>query len=251
MCVCPSVCLCVCFIEPKWPGQRRPQPSREAACGPGAVRGAAPGRGSTSEACISALSIIPWIQGPGSLLPPRPDGRETAAESVLEIREVSAGLAAPGAAISCWTGLGKGRREKGSTWRKRALLSRATQGPVPLVVFFWGGVQIYFLKFILYCYFPSTLFLFSLCSMGTQLHIHAHIILSPIVVLRCEYPDIALSAPQQELTANPVQRQSLAPAPSSPSSPSLPLPPDPLWFMHSSRTVWFRDPGSLGTRDLL
>ena len=62
--------------------------------------------------------------------------------------------------------------------------------------------------YFFYCYF--TQFLFPLYSMGTQLHIHVHILFSPTVMLHCEYLDIVLSATQQDLIVNPFQKQQFA-----------------------------------------
>ena len=50
-------------------------------------------------------------------------------------------------------------------------------------------------------------FFFPLYSMGTQLHIHVYIMFSPIVVLHCKYLDIVISATQQDLIVNPLQKQ--------------------------------------------
>ena len=54
---------------------------------------------------------------------------------------------------------------------------------------------------------PNTLFFSPLYSMGTQSRIHVYIIFSPIVMLRCKYLDIVLSATQQDLIVNPFQEQ--------------------------------------------
>ena len=51
------------------------------------------------------------------------------------------------------------------------------------------------------------LFIFPLYSLGTKVHTHVDILFPPIVVLRCEYPDIVLNATQQDLIVNPFQEQ--------------------------------------------
>ena len=70
--------------------------------------------------------------------------------------------------------------------------------------------KIYFVWYE-YCYscfyFFLSLFIFPLYSMGTKLHIHGYIIFPPIVLLPCNYLDIVLSATQQDLMANPFQKQ--------------------------------------------
>ena len=43
--------------------------------------------------------------------------------------------------------------------------------------------------------------------MGNKLHIQIYILFPPIVVLRCMYLDIVLSATQQDLIVNPFQEQ--------------------------------------------
>ena len=59
--------------------------------------------------------------------------------------------------------------------------------------------------------------------MVTQLHIHVYIIFSPIVVLRCKYLDIDLSATQQDLMLIHFKGNSLyLLTPSSPTTPLLP-----------------------------
>ena len=66
------------------------------------------------------------------------------------------------------------------------------------------------LLFLIYFFIvisPNTLFSLPLYSIGIQLHIHVYIIFSPIVVLRCQYLDIVLSATQQDLIVNPFQKQ--------------------------------------------
>ena len=55
-------------------------------------------------------------------------------------------------------------------------------------------------------YFPNTIF-FPLYSMGTQLHMHVYILFSPIIMLRCKYLDIFLTATQQDPIVNPFPKQ--------------------------------------------
>ena len=57
------------------------------------------------------------------------------------------------------------------------------------------------------CYFPQHTFFSPLYNMGTQLQKHVYIIFSPIVVLHFKYLDIVLSATQQDLIVNPLQKQ--------------------------------------------
>ena len=66
------------------------------------------------------------------------------------------------------------------------------------------GFLAFFLMFLFYFYF------FPLYSMGTKLHIHMYIFFPPIVVLRCTYLDIVLSATEQDLIVNPFQKQQFA-----------------------------------------
>ena len=61
------------------------------------------------------------------------------------------------------------------------------------IVFIIAGLQC-FVNFLLY-------------SMVTQLHIHVHILFSHIIMLHHKWPDIVPSATQQDLIANPFQRQ--------------------------------------------
>ena len=68
--------------------------------------------------------------------------------------------------------------------------------------FFWLCVVFIYLFF----YFPNTLFFFLLYSMVTQLHIHACILFSHIIILHHEWLDIVPIA-WQDLIANPFQRQ--------------------------------------------
>ena len=82
-----------------------------------------------------------------------------------------------------------------------------------------------FFKKHFYCYFPNTIF-FLLYSMVTQLHIHVFIIFSPIIMFHCKWLNIVLSATQQDLIANPFQKQWFALL--TPNSQSIPLPPLPL-----------------------
>ena len=73
---------------------------------------------------------------------------------------------------------------------------------LPLILFLKKFIYLFFFIVI----FP-TQFFFPLYSMGTQLHIHVSIYFSPIVLLRCKYLDIVLSATQQDLTVNLFQKQ--------------------------------------------
>ena len=57
-----------------------------------------------------------------------------------------------------------------------------------------------------YCYFLNTFF-FLLYTIGTQLHIEVYILFSPIIMLHHKWIDIVLSAKQQDLIANPFQKQ--------------------------------------------
>ena len=81
-------------------------------------------------------------------------------------------------------------------------------------------------------------FFFLLYSMVTQLHIHAHILFSPIIMLHHKWLDIVPSATQQELIAHPFQRQQ-----SSSINPKLPVPstpsPSPWQPQVYSPSPWF------------
>ena len=61
-------------------------------------------------------------------------------------------------------------------------------------------ILFYFIFKILFIYFP-------LYSMETKLNIHVYIIFLPIVMLRCKYLDIVLSATPQDFIVNPFQEQ--------------------------------------------
>ena len=70
---------------------------------------------------------------------------------------------------------------------------------------------LFIFKFIFYfyflnCYFLNTIF-FLLYGMVTQLHIHVHILFLHIIMLHHKWLDIVPSATQQDLIANPFQRQ--------------------------------------------
>ena len=67
-------------------------------------------------------------------------------------------------------------------------------------------------------YFPNTLLFFLLYSTVTQIHIHVYILFSPMTMLHHQRLDIIPSATQQDLIANPFQRQS-----SASMNPKLPL----------------------------
>jgi len=67
------------------------------------------------------------------------------------------------------------------------------------------ALNIIFFFFLLL--FPQHNFFFPLCSMGTQLHIHVYILLSPIIMLHGKKLEVVLSATQQDLIANPFHRQ--------------------------------------------
>ena len=62
-------------------------------------------------------------------------------------------------------------------------------------------------KIVLKYVTSAEIFFFPLYSMEIKLHIHVYIIFPPIVVLRCKYLDIVLSATQQDLIVNPFQEQ--------------------------------------------
>ena len=65
--------------------------------------------------------------------------------------------------------------------------------------------------------------------MVTQLHIHVYILFSPTIMLHHKWLDIALRATQQDLTANPFQKQYFASI--NPKLPIYPIPsPSPLGF---------------------
>ena len=55
--------------------------------------------------------------------------------------------------------------------------------------------------------FPQYNFFFLLYSMVTQLHIHVYILFSHIIMLHHKWLDIVPSATQQDLIANPFQKQ--------------------------------------------
>ena len=57
---------------------------------------------------------------------------------------------------------------------------------------------------------PIQFFFFLLYGMVTQLHMHVYILFSPIITLHHKWLDIVLSATQQDLTANPFQKQQFA-----------------------------------------
>ena len=59
--------------------------------------------------------------------------------------------------------------------------------------------------FFLNCYFPNTFFPY--CTAVTQLHIYVYIIFSHINMPHHKWLDIVPSAAQQDLIANPFQRQ--------------------------------------------
>ena len=66
-----------------------------------------------------------------------------------------------------------------------------------------------FFSFFFFCYSPNAIFCL-LYIMVTQLHIHVHILFSHIIMLHHKWLDIVPRATQQELTANPFQRQQFA-----------------------------------------
>ena len=75
-------------------------------------------------------------------------------------------------------------------------------------------------------YFPNTIF-FLLYIMVTQLHIHIHIPFLHIITFHHKWLDIVSSATQQDLTANPFQRQEFVSI--NPKLPNQPLPLLPPW----------------------
>ena len=83
-----------------------------------------------------------------------------------------------------------------------------------------------FLNFF-YCYFPDTIF-FLLYSVVTQLHMHVYITFSLIIMLHHKWLDIDLWATQQDLIANPFQKQQFASI--NPKLPICPTQPFPLFW---------------------
>ena len=82
------------------------------------------------------------------------------------------------------------------------LKSLLTISPFCLTFFSFFKIFIY----LFFNYFPNTIF-FLLYSVVTQLHIHVHILFSPIIMLHHKWLDIVPSATQQDLIANPFQKQ--------------------------------------------
>ena len=92
----------------------------------------------------------------------------------------------------------------------------------------------YFIFIIFNSYFPDTIF-FLLYSMVTQLHI----LFLHITMLHHKWLDIVPSATQQDLIANPFQRQEFASV-----NPKLPIhpTPSPLATQVYSSSPWFSFP---------
>ena len=81
-------------------------------------------------------------------------------------------------------------------------------------------------------------FFLLLYSRVTQLHIHAQILFSHIIMLHHKWLDRVPRATQQDLIANPFQGYSLHLL--TPSSPTIPLPPPPPWQPQVySASPWF------------
>ena len=96
------------------------------------------------------------------------------------------------------------------------------------------GFLAFFLMFLFYFYF------FPLYSMGTKLHIHMYIFFPPIVVLRCTYLDIVLSATEQDLIVNPFQKQYFASVnPKLPIHPTSSLSPQETTSLFSKSMIFF------------
>jgi len=76
--------------------------------------------------------------------------------------------------------------------------------------------------FLIYFLFPQYITFFLLYSMVTQLHIHVRILFLHIIMLHHKWLDVVPSATQQDLIANPFQRQQ-----SASINPKLPIHPTP------------------------